>query len=580
MSENFLSRVEEILTAMINGDEYSEVPQSRVEALLLELKDVIESGGGGKGPFYPAGNIDYDDIPAPSEETLGAMYNVNDAFITTNEFVEGAGIKYPAGTNVGVVNIGTIDDPVYKFDAYTGAYVTDDTLSSTSENPVQNKVVKAALDGKATGSDLSALAAIVANKANSADLATVATSGSYNDLTGVPNIPTKTSDLTNDSNFVTNQINDAATSASTTFSSNKINAELSEKEKKSVKITYAQYQALAEKDPNVTYFIEDYPVDGFDDELSASSENAVQNKTLTAKFSVIVAGQAKQNAILNHTYQGEALTDLFANEIQSDYDNAWQWITARTSADNFNGINVADFIPITIKTYNLNAQIAGIKTYTGYGDTPVGKHIDWISKELYPELHAINKVNFNNGTAAQNSPWLASDLYHWLNSLSGTVPSEAVVGGGVGEAVDYTADGVYYNIPAELKSAIIEKRFLLPKRYSASGLLSDDNSWDWVNIGKLWFPYECEVYGMPVWGGKGGYSLGGSGLQYPLFAGNMNRLKFKNGSRNNWWLLSPYSGDSMHWCSVYSYGICSYNGASLSGIATPVCFRTGETYTA
>lgn len=41
------------------------------------------------------------------------------------------------------------------------------------------------------------------SKANSADLATVATSGSYNDLEDTPTIPTKTSDLTNDSGFIT-----------------------------------------------------------------------------------------------------------------------------------------------------------------------------------------------------------------------------------------------------------------------------------------------------------------------------------------------------------------------------------------
>ena len=42
----------------------------------------------------------------------------------------------------------------------------------------------------------------LAAKANSADLATVATSGDYNDLSNKPSIPTKTSDLTNDSDFV------------------------------------------------------------------------------------------------------------------------------------------------------------------------------------------------------------------------------------------------------------------------------------------------------------------------------------------------------------------------------------------
>ena len=306
----------------------------------------------------------------------------------------------------------------------------------------------------------------------------------------------------------------------------------------------------------------------------ADVQNGLQGQIL-----YYVAGQGKINSILNHTYQGEALTDLYANEIQADYDNPWQWITARTAADNFSGINVADFIPTTIKTYSLNPQIAGIKTYTGYGDTAVGKHIDWISKELYPELHAINKVNYNNGTADQNHAWLASDAYLYVNSLAGNVPNGTALNPET-VAVDYTADGIYYYLPQQLKNVIIEKRFLLPKRYSASGLLTEDNQWAWVNIGKLWFPDECEVYGMPVWGGKGGYSLGGSGLQYPIFAGNMNRLKYRNGSRNSWWLLSPYEGSFSNWCNAYNYGHCSRDGASDAHIGCPVCFRTGETYSA
>nr|WP_259545015.1 hypothetical protein [Heyndrickxia oleronia] len=54
---------------------------------------------------------------------------------------------------------------------------------------------------------------------NKPNLATVATSGSYNDLTNKPSLPTKTSDLTNDSNFdtvqnrttVTGELNNLAT---------------------------------------------------------------------------------------------------------------------------------------------------------------------------------------------------------------------------------------------------------------------------------------------------------------------------------------------------------------------------------
>lgn len=44
-----LSRSEDILEATINGDEYSQPLQSRIEYLLLQLKEVIEAGGGGGG---------------------------------------------------------------------------------------------------------------------------------------------------------------------------------------------------------------------------------------------------------------------------------------------------------------------------------------------------------------------------------------------------------------------------------------------------------------------------------------------------------------------------------------------------
>lgn len=72
------SRTEEILKATINGTSYDELPQSRIEALLLELKEVIEQGG--------------------------------------------------------------------------GSITVDDELSTTSTNPVQNKVVTTALNSKADAS--------------------------------------------------------------------------------------------------------------------------------------------------------------------------------------------------------------------------------------------------------------------------------------------------------------------------------------------------------------------------------------------------------------------------------------------
>lgn len=70
-------------------------------------------------------------------------------------------------------------------------------------------------------------------KADSADLAEVATSGSYNDLSNKPTIPTKTSELTNDSGFITSAqvptIDDSSVSSSSVWSSYKTSYELGNK---------------------------------------------------------------------------------------------------------------------------------------------------------------------------------------------------------------------------------------------------------------------------------------------------------------------------------------------------------------
>lgn len=286
-------------------------------------------------------------------------------------------------------------------------------------------------------------------------------------------------------------------------------------------------------------------------------------------------------------YEGQNLTVKWADEIAASPYNgdAWAWIRARIRAGNYLGIHVKDYIPFKTKNnVSLKAEVAGINTYTNYGDTAVGKHIDFICRELWPTNHVFNKVNYNNGVPAftpegaeeqieaQEYPWLASDLYHYVNSLAGYVPNEAKVNPAM-VAVDYTEDGIYYQLPDALKAVIVEKCMLLSKRFSASGLINDDNGWGWTNIGKLWLPTEWEVYGGPVWGTKGGYGLGGTAVQYPIFAHNMNRLKYKNGSRNSWWLLSTYSGNSASWCNVGGTGHANNNSAAHTYIAAPVCFR-------
>lgn len=309
----------------------------------------------------------------------------------------------------------------------------------------------------------------------------------------------------------------------------------------------------------------------------------IQNSNNPVTSGGVWSAQEILAQINNRIYQGVDLTVKFSAEIAaSPYSgDPWAWIKARIAAGNYAGIHVGDYIPITTteatpKTYN--AQIMGIDTYTGYSDTAVGHHIDWCCNELWNTRHPVNKVNHNNGTkfgnaAATEYPWIASDLYLWLNSLSGTVASATSVGGGTGTAVNYTAGGVYYYLPSALKTVIVQKRAYLPKRYDASSLLSDDNAGGWANIGKLWLPSEWEVYGGPVWGGTKQYSTLGNCIQYPIFQSMANRVKKRSGSPDAWWVLSACSGNTTNWCLVAGTGNAGSNSASFATCAAPVCFR-------
>ena len=118
------------------------------------------------------------------------------------------------GVKVADFAIGTTEGSIYapEFQTEINDGVTSDHLTWSSEK-IDNEL------------DL---------KADSADLSAVATSGSYNDLSNKPTIPTKTSDLLNDSGFITSAqvptIDDTSVSSSSVWSSYKTSGELATKQ--------------------------------------------------------------------------------------------------------------------------------------------------------------------------------------------------------------------------------------------------------------------------------------------------------------------------------------------------------------
>lgn len=101
--------------------------------------------------YKPAGSVAFADLPALTEDVLGNVYNVTNAFTTTDSFIEGAGNKYPKGTNVVVVKSGD----AYRFDVLAGfvdlsGLVEKEAGKGLSANDYTNED-KAKLGGMAEG---------------------------------------------------------------------------------------------------------------------------------------------------------------------------------------------------------------------------------------------------------------------------------------------------------------------------------------------------------------------------------------------------------------------------------------------
>lgn len=79
-------------------------------------------------------------------------------------------------------------------------YVTTSTLTTTLTDYVTSTTLTTTLTNYVTASTLTTT---LTDYVETTTLATVATSGAFSDLTGIPTIPSKTSDLNNDSGFIT-----------------------------------------------------------------------------------------------------------------------------------------------------------------------------------------------------------------------------------------------------------------------------------------------------------------------------------------------------------------------------------------
>lgn len=79
--------------------------------------------------YRAAGAVAFEALPALAASEEGKVYNITNEFTTTENFVEGAGKKYPIGTNVVCIDVGTDE---YKWDVLAG-FIDTSALATKSE---------------------------------------------------------------------------------------------------------------------------------------------------------------------------------------------------------------------------------------------------------------------------------------------------------------------------------------------------------------------------------------------------------------------------------------------------------------
>lgn len=238
---------------------------------------------------------------------------------------------------------------------------------------------------------------------------------------------------------------------------------------------------------------------------------------------------------------------------------SWASLQTRIKAGDFTGIHIGDYKTITLDGgETVIMEVAGIDQYYKCGETQIGHHIDFISRNCLGDAKVFNSNKSNNGTEQEHNPWRASDLFKAMND---------------------EFEGVYSKLPSDVKECIIEKYAQLESRYSSISQLNDDDGKEWVFAGKLWFPTEIEILGTPYRSdiNMAHVSGGGCNCQYPIFQGNMKHIIKNNiisGNRASYWTISAGRNTSTRFCYINFRGypdlVDSDNTRNVL-----LCFRIG-----
>ena len=278
--------------------------------------------------------------------------------------------------------------------------------------------------------------------------------------------------------------------------------------------------------------------------------------------------------IWNH--EGINLGEKFGAEML-DFDTPWDWIQDRINREDWTGINVGDYIQGNTKQANIiyKAFILGINTYKYLRD-PNETHIDFAfrlynaSGSTFNLSRAMNDGNCNNSLTNGTAAYKATDMYHYLNSLSGTIRT----GASSTQEVDYTETGFLTRyVPDEILNRIVEKMISCPVRYaSATSLSSNDTGRAETSLGKIWLLDICEIRPFSLVTNVVASMSASYVVQYPIFANN-TAFGMIAGS-NIFWTRTPPAGTNSTFITNHREYTKTLNPTSGSSFLP--CFRLAK----
>mgnify|MGYP003264018990 FL=1 len=231
-----------------------------------------------------------------------------------------------------------------------------------------------------------------------------------------------------------------------------------------------------------------------------------------------------------------------------------------------------------IKTYTL--EVIGIVYVYPFNITGTLEQTDWSEIALCSQFGqaknyfsvgdqktvSINGTNYKVQIIGFDHDQLTSggmagitfQLVDCLNQTANMNSSNTNAGGWNSSAMRTRMSTYLSQLPAALRNVIktVNKRTSAGNQSSSIQTTQD----------KLFLLSEIEIFGATT------YSFAGEGTQYEYYAAGNTTIKKVNGSANDWWERSPYSGNTGNFCIVgYSGSATIYGASNLGGVSFGFC---------